>query len=43
MPLAIALRNAAGVTLPLLAGWGSGHLGMGIWLALRLAMVDRLK
>ena len=39
VPLTIALRNAAGVTLPLLAGWGSGHLGMGIWLALGALVV----
>lgn len=39
VPLAIAVRNAFGVTLPLLLGWASGHLGAGIWLSLGALVV----
>lgn len=39
VPWRIAARNAAGVTVPLLAGWALGHLGVGIWLALGALVV----
>ncbi len=38
-PWVVALRNAAGVTLPLLVGWRTGYMGVGIWLSLGALVV----